>query len=169
MREPGASEVLMWGFTRRPFSTAFLASRPAASMTPGFEVFVQLVIAAISTSPLPIVMSCVSTTAGTDFACAAGGVGLFASISSRKRGASPATGGLSCGRRSSSSSTPGLATRWRVMRTSGDWLKPFSPMGLENRVRKVLATLPISMRSCGRLGPDRLGVTVPRSSFTTCE
>ena len=38
-------------------STAFFASRPAASSTLGFEVLVHEVIAAISTSPLPIVMS----------------------------------------------------------------------------------------------------------------
>ena len=41
--------------------------------------------------------------------------------------------------------------------------------GLENSDRNVLATLPISMRSCGRLGPDRLGATSPRSSRTTEE
>jgi len=42
----------MCGFTDRPSSTAFLASNPAASSTPGLEVLVQEVIAAISTSPL---------------------------------------------------------------------------------------------------------------------
>ena len=52
-REPGASEVLMCGFTRRPRSTAFFASRPAASMTAGLLVLVQEVMAAISTSPWP--------------------------------------------------------------------------------------------------------------------
>ena len=34
-----------------PFSTAFLASRPAATITDGFEVLVQLVMAAITTEP----------------------------------------------------------------------------------------------------------------------
>ena len=52
MREPGASEVFTCGGTLSPASTAFLASRPAASSTPGLLVLVQLVIAAISTSPL---------------------------------------------------------------------------------------------------------------------
>ncbi len=51
----------MCGFTVRPFSTAFFASKPAASSTPGFDVLVHDVIAAISTSPLPI---------GTDSAAA---------------------------------------------------------------------------------------------------
>ena len=37
-----------------PLSTAFFASRPAASITLGFEVLVHEVIAAISTSPLPM-------------------------------------------------------------------------------------------------------------------
>ena len=49
--EPGASEVLTHGFDVRPFATAFFASRPAASSTDGFDVFVQLVIAAITTEP----------------------------------------------------------------------------------------------------------------------
>jgi len=35
----------------RPFSTALLATSPAASMAPGFEVLVQEVIAAITTEP----------------------------------------------------------------------------------------------------------------------
>src|SRR5437773_9255118 len=38
-----------------PFSTAFLASRPAATITEGFEVLVQLVMAAITTEPSCIV------------------------------------------------------------------------------------------------------------------
>src|SRR5919202_628281 len=49
--EPGAREVLTQGLASSPRSTAFLASRPAASMTDGLEVLVQLVIAAITTSP----------------------------------------------------------------------------------------------------------------------
>ena len=39
--------------TRSPRSTAFLASRPAASMTLGLEVLVQEVMAAITTEPVP--------------------------------------------------------------------------------------------------------------------
>ena len=37
---------------RRPRSTAFLASRPAPTITDGLEVLVQLVIAAIATEPV---------------------------------------------------------------------------------------------------------------------
>src|SRR6185436_6215065 len=49
--EPGASDVLTHGGTDRPRCTALWASRPAASITVGFDVFVQLVIAAITTCP----------------------------------------------------------------------------------------------------------------------
>jgi len=51
--EPGASEVFTHGLTFRPFSTAFLATRPAAISTLGFDVLVQEVIEAMTTSPLP--------------------------------------------------------------------------------------------------------------------
>jgi len=46
---PGASEVLTQGFTLRPRFTALRATSPAASITLGFEVLVQLVMAAITT------------------------------------------------------------------------------------------------------------------------
>ncbi|MNQ98897.1 hypothetical protein D3C85_1146120 [compost metagenome] len=115
-RLPGASDVLMCGATFRPASTAFLASRPAASSTLGLEVFVQEVMAAISTSP------------------------LF-------------------------TFTPSALVYSRF-RSSGSLLKPFSATGLENSEAKVLLTLPISMRSCGRLGPASDGATVPRSSVS---
>jgi hypothetical protein len=45
------NEVLTQGLTERPRARAFLASRPAATSTLGFEVLVQLVIAAMTTSP----------------------------------------------------------------------------------------------------------------------
>src|SRR6266480_7998765 len=57
-REPGASDVLICGLTFKPFSTAFFASRPAANSTPGFDVLVHDVIAAITTSPLPSSNGC---------------------------------------------------------------------------------------------------------------
>ena len=49
--EPGARLVFTWGGTRRPRSAALRASRPAPSITDGFDVFVQLVIAAMTTEP----------------------------------------------------------------------------------------------------------------------
>ena len=50
---PGASEVFTHGFALRPFAAALRASRPAPISTLGFEVLVQEVIAAITTSPWP--------------------------------------------------------------------------------------------------------------------
>jgi len=50
-REPGASEVFTHGLTLSPRSTAFFASKPAASMTAGFDVLVHEVMAAMTTSP----------------------------------------------------------------------------------------------------------------------
>ncbi len=50
-REPGARLVLTCGADGSPRATALRASRPAATMTEGFDVFVQDVIAAMTTSP----------------------------------------------------------------------------------------------------------------------
>src|SRR5579863_9442925 len=50
--DPGARLVFTQGLLLSPFSTAFLASSPAPTITDGFDVFVQLVIAAITTAPL---------------------------------------------------------------------------------------------------------------------
>ena len=49
--EPGARLVFTHGLRVRPFAAAFFASRPAAIITDGFDVFVQLVIAAITAAP----------------------------------------------------------------------------------------------------------------------
>ncbi len=49
--EPGARLALTQGCVVRPRSTAFLATRPAASITEGFDVLVQLVMAAMTTEP----------------------------------------------------------------------------------------------------------------------
>jgi hypothetical protein len=49
--EPGAKLVFTQGFTERPRESAFLARSPAPIRTEGFEVFVQLVIAAITIAP----------------------------------------------------------------------------------------------------------------------
>src|SRR6516225_6569283 len=49
--DPGASVVFTHGLRFRPRSTAFLASRAAPTMTEGLDVFVQEVMAAITTLP----------------------------------------------------------------------------------------------------------------------
>src|SRR5580700_3715681 len=58
--EPGARLVLTHGLLVSPRSTAFLARRPAPIITDGFEVLVQLVMAAITTAPLPNSTGCPS-------------------------------------------------------------------------------------------------------------
>src|SRR5277367_3801276 len=50
---PGASDVFTQGFAFNPLAAALRASRPAPINTLGFEVLVQEVIAAITTSPWP--------------------------------------------------------------------------------------------------------------------
>src|SRR3954468_15569766 len=50
--DPGARLVFTHGCRVRPRSNAFFASSPAPIITLGFEVLVQLVIAAITTEPL---------------------------------------------------------------------------------------------------------------------
>ena len=52
--EPGDRLVLMYDLTSSPRSTAFLANSPAPSITDGLLVFVQLVMAAITTEPKEI-------------------------------------------------------------------------------------------------------------------
>ncbi len=64
-REPGASEVLTHGLVESPLAFALRASSPAATSTAGFEVLVQLVIAAMSTAP-----SLISTGAAPSLAAA---------------------------------------------------------------------------------------------------
>src|ERR1700687_751232 len=51
--EPGASEVLTHGLTVKPLAAALRARSPAPTITLGFDVLVQEVIAAITTSPWP--------------------------------------------------------------------------------------------------------------------
>ena len=63
--EPGASEVFTHGLTLKPFASALRASSPAPIITFGFEVLVQEVIAAITTSPWP--RSCLRPSTGTRF------------------------------------------------------------------------------------------------------
>src|SRR3954453_6880625 len=63
--EPGARLVLTHGLTVRPRCTALRASRPAPIMTLGFDVLVQLVIAATPTAPWPISSSPGATSVAT--------------------------------------------------------------------------------------------------------
>src|SRR5436309_12526379 len=49
--DPGARLLFTHGLRVRPGSMAIFATRPAPIMTLGFDVFVQLVMAAITTAP----------------------------------------------------------------------------------------------------------------------
>jgi hypothetical protein len=164
MREPGASEVLMCGATFKPASTAFFASRPAASNTLGFEVLVHEVIAAISTSPLPSEISPTFGCVAGASDCADSSVGWPPTISTTWRGAPGAAASVAAGAFSTASCE---RTKWRVCSCAAGRLNPFSLGDLLYSDANCDFTLPSSMRSCGRFGPARLGATVPRSSDTT--
>src|SRR6185369_4610216 len=90
-REPGASEVLTHGLHWRPASTALRATNTAAIITAGFEVLVQLVMAAMTTEP------CVTVVAARGWRRCSGGdsrispAGLPPSPTNRER-ALPSTG-----------------------------------------------------------------------------
>ena len=67
--DPGASVVFTHGLRFRPFSTALRASSAAPTMTEGLDVFVQEVMAAITTLPwstLVVVPSSRVTWTGSD-------------------------------------------------------------------------------------------------------
>ena len=137
------------GGTVIPRSTAFLASRPAATITPGLLVFVQLVMAAITTSPWVI-----RTSPAARWATAVDVVSLrcsavAASLASCSGVPLPLATGASALHRSS----------------RGVALSPTLFLNVSTRaLRKFCLTLRSSIRSCGRRGPATLGVTVPRSN-----
>ena len=83
--EPGASEVFTHGLLWSPFSTAFLASSPAAIITDGFDVLVHEVIAAIATAPWSSVNVPASVVTGVGFETF-DGAGLDSAASSASRG-----------------------------------------------------------------------------------
>src|SRR5437762_9978191 len=67
--EPGARLVFTHGRDLSPYSTALFATRPAATMTDGLDVLVQLVIAAITTEPCCSLQSTPSTLRSTCVGC----------------------------------------------------------------------------------------------------
>ena len=116
-RLPGARLVFTQGLVASPFATAFRATRPAATITSGLLVLVQLVMAAITTAPWPIVSACPLV-----WTCPV------------RRSASPSRA------------------------------KPRLAVGAVSDSAKVCLTAESATRSCGRLGPARLGTTLARSS-----
>src|SRR3954464_15191044 len=80
--EPGARDVLTHGLDFRPRSIAFFASRPAAIITDGFDVLVQLVMAARTTEPCRSSVAVPSMVNGT---AAVGSAAVFDVLSSASR------------------------------------------------------------------------------------
>ena len=125
--EPGARLVFTHGFDLSPLATAFFATKPAAIITDGFEVFVQLVIAAITTEP--------SITVPSGSSIAAAGFD--------PNGPEAASAEITV-----SGAAFGFAADFNLGSASAnDFFTSLS-----------------ATRSCGRLGPARLGSTVARSS-----
>src|ERR1700733_619751 len=81
--EPGASEVFTQGWMERPFSTARLATNPAATKTEGLEVLVQLVMAAMTTAPSCMVSLWLLTESSADLGSAPSEVRKFCFTSGR--------------------------------------------------------------------------------------
>ena len=91
---PGARELLTYAGTCSPRSTAFFASSPAASMTLGLDVLVQLVMAAMTTEPWPICQS--PSRVGTELSTVSG-VGWSSRISDSLADSRSFAGSVSCG------------------------------------------------------------------------
>ena len=149
--EPGASEVFTQGLTSRPFSTAAFASRPAASITYGFDVFVHDVMAAMTTwpwsrskdAPSAVVTGTLATGRDDD-----SGVDSVDAVGS----GSPVPATLSAGATGSDAGNDcadAASTAWAS--DGSDSVSAARNIGFDS----VSGT-----RSCGRFGPASDGVTV---------
>ena len=119
--------VLTHGLVLSPLATAFCARRPAASITLGLLVFVQLVIAAITTAPSLNSNVCPRCVQPTEAGAGAPSDSISATAVASPLGA--------------------LAARCAL------YASAYIAFDLES-----------GTRSCGRLGPARLGTTCPKSS-----
>src|SRR2546430_5243049 len=143
--EPGARLVFTQGCDWRPRSTAFLATSPAAIMTDGFEVLVQLVIAAMTTEPCRSLQSTLSS---------------FRSTWVGRGGAATAV--------PPPNGWPPSASQW--LRTSaGGAMGELGLTRVGRASRNACPTARNATRSCGRRGPARLGSTVERSRDSVSE
>src|SRR5213075_1351985 len=138
--DPGAKLVLTHGLVFRPSSTAFLAINPAAIITDGLEVLVQLVIAAITTDP------CVNT----------------CSMSSMRMLECDGRGGASPACPPSPSHRPTGAAPAETAATTAGGVVGFIRDGSASANFRGTSRNPT--RSCGRRGPAMLGSTVARFS-----
>ncbi len=134
--DPGARLVLTHGLLRRPRSTAFCAMSAAATITDGFDVLVQLVIAAITTEPWCSTHSTSSITSLADDGRGGGGV-------------SPACPPSPSHRPTGTALTVGTGAGF---------------ISVGNASANLRGTSRSPTRSCGRRGPAMLGSTVARLS-----
>ena len=159
-REPGASEVFTHGLTARPRSTAFRANKPAAIITAGFEVLVQLVMAAITTCPWSIAHAVPSASVtGIGFEIrvpswfgSAAGTGLT------KRVLGSSSGGSLAGNESAEARSM-KPVNFGAADDPGEFGRSAG-----NAARYARPALRRATRSCGRVGPAMLGSIVARSS-----
>jgi len=161
------------GLDERTYAQAvlnrFFREQAAASMTEGFDVFVQLVIAAMSTEPWPMSPSMLGAGAGTE----SGVAGLLAI--SRSCGIRR-TGRGTFRRDRILAAAAGMEMSVAVGRdvhSLGKFSRRFAKAIFSHRPRKSVVKfifqLRNSIRSCGRFGPATLGTTLPRSSSRSCE
>ena len=149
-REPGARLLFTQGLVSSPRSTAFLARSPAPIITDGFEVLVQLVIAAITTAPSCSEMSLPSSTPETTGGASGSTPGV------------PRLGPvLADGHAGAALADPaGVgALRQLLPRRGNGGAHEAGRFTMKFRLSSTSGT-----RSCGRRGPARLGVMVERSS-----
>src|SRR6185437_1747876 len=144
-----ARELLTQGGTCRSLSTAFFASNPAASMTDGLEVFVQLVIAAITIEPWSRYLSTSIPNRSLTDVVLPGSGDAFALFCSFSAGWPP---------------SPSHLHTWRSSLAFA-----FGPFSAGSCFSKLLGTSLSRTRSCGRLGPATLGSMVARSSDKDAE
>ena len=163
--EPGASEVLTHGLERSPRSTALRASSPAPSITDGFDVLVQLVIAAITTWPWSSVVSVpsasVTGTARSRARCRSSSCHVSATRSREPGLCVEARGG---------SDWPGTllaggSLDGKLAAESSSW-SSYSVTRPASAARNAACASLSGTRSCGRFGPASDGTTSPRSSST---
>ena len=155
--EPGASEVFTHGLRVRPLASAFRASSPAATITYGFEVLVQEVIAAITTRPWS--RSKVSSSRVTAIASPVRPLDRRHRRAGDRRARLAALVVVVLGRRVGG--REGLVERLVVARAE---LLGGVVVELRQRLEEGRLGVVSETRSCGRFGPAIDGTTSPRSS-----
>ncbi len=158
--EPGASEVLTQGLRVRPRARALRATSPAAIITSGFEVLVQLVMAAMTTDPWVRGKRVPSSSTGTTSWARAP---TPTSSHPQPLGGQVSLAVLTASVMPVALSPPSPAQRLTPTDWAGTGLSKVSVSSLCHWAFMLRR----STRSCGRLGPASEGTTLDRSSSTT--